>query len=168
MHYHYCTVLLSLTDRSSYQVCIWPVISPAELWNKRTRTSSNLPEKNDIYSCYISHTDIGCPVIEVSSNGPNRVDVSHLLTERDPIPETLCCLEYQMMDKFQKPGNPKCYAPSSEPCRIYRLSWLRISWFFSLPPGKCRCNVFRLDQNCSFRIPYFSSFTILSWGRAVA
>jgi hypothetical protein len=30
-----------------------------------------------------------------------------------------CLLEYQMMEKVQKPSNPECYTPLSEPFRIY-------------------------------------------------
>jgi hypothetical protein len=28
-------------------------------------------------------------------------------------------LEHRMMDKVQKPSNPECYTPSSEPFKIY-------------------------------------------------
>jgi hypothetical protein len=53
-------------------------------------------------------------------NEPKRVGATtpHLRMERDPVSKTLCSLEYQRMDKVQKPGNPKCYTPSSEHFRI--------------------------------------------------
>jgi hypothetical protein len=38
-----------------------------------------------------------------------------LRLETDPVSETLCSLEYQAMDKVQKPSSPKSYTPSSEP-----------------------------------------------------
>jgi hypothetical protein len=66
-----------------------------------------------------------CPVIEVSSlNGPNRVGVFPLTWGRKQtqIPKPcvlLWFLEYRTMDKVQKPSNPECYTPSSEPFRIY-------------------------------------------------
>jgi hypothetical protein len=45
-----------------------------------TMTSQNidLSSWDILYSC--SYTDIGCPVIEVSSKGPNKVGVSPPLT----------------------------------------------------------------------------------------
>jgi hypothetical protein len=42
-----------------------------------------------------------------------------LRTETDPVSETLFYLERRTMDKVQKPNNPECYTPSSEPFRIY-------------------------------------------------
>jgi hypothetical protein len=43
----------------------------------------------------------------------------HLRTETDPVSETSYSLEYQTMDKVQKPSNSVWYTPSSEPFRIY-------------------------------------------------
>jgi hypothetical protein len=48
-------------------------------------------------------------------NRPDRVGVSYpftLMTEVDPVPETLCSLEYRPTDKFQNPNNPECLKPS--------------------------------------------------------
>jgi hypothetical protein len=42
----------------------------------------------------------------------------HLRKETDPVSETLCSLEYRTVDKVQKPSNPECHTPSSEPFRI--------------------------------------------------
>jgi hypothetical protein len=58
------------------------------------------------------------------SNGPSRVGVSHPLTRgrkqiQFPKRVILCLVEYQTMDKVQKPSNPECYIPSSEPFRIW-------------------------------------------------
>jgi hypothetical protein len=36
----------------------------------------------------------------------------HPRTETDPVPETLCSLEYRTVDKVQKPSNPECYRQS--------------------------------------------------------
>jgi hypothetical protein len=47
-------------------------------------------------------------------NGPNRVGVSPLRMETDPVSETLCSLEYRTMNKIKK-----SYTPLSEPFRIY-------------------------------------------------
>jgi hypothetical protein len=59
------------------------------------------------------------------SNGPNRVGVSHPLPEdrnRSSFWNTVFfhvfLLEYQTINKAQKPCNPECYIPSSEPFRI--------------------------------------------------
>jgi hypothetical protein len=41
-----------------------------------------------------------------------------LRKETDPVSETSSSLEYRRMDKVQKPSNPECYPPSSEPSRI--------------------------------------------------
>jgi hypothetical protein len=38
--------------------------------------------------------------------------------EADPVSEMLYSLEYQMVDKVQKLGNPERYTPLSEPFRI--------------------------------------------------
>jgi hypothetical protein len=38
---------------------------------------------------------------------------------RFPAPRTVCPSEHRTMDKVQKPSNPKCHTPSSEPFRIY-------------------------------------------------
>jgi hypothetical protein len=46
----------------------------------------------------------------------------HLRTETGPVFETSCSLEYQMMEKVQKPSNFVCYTSSSEPFRIYYSS----------------------------------------------
>jgi hypothetical protein len=77
------------------------------------------------YSYFCSYTDIGCPLIEVSSlsKGPSRIGVS-------PSPEDenrssfrnvvfSAFLEYWNMDQVQKPINSECYTPSSEYFRIY-------------------------------------------------
>jgi hypothetical protein len=45
-----------------------------------------------------------------------------LRMERDPISETLCSLEYQMINSIKKFSNPNCYILSSEPFRIERNS----------------------------------------------
>jgi hypothetical protein len=42
----------------------------------------------------------------------------HNVSETDPVSKMLCSLEYWTMDKVQKPSNPKCYTPSTEPFRI--------------------------------------------------
>jgi hypothetical protein len=73
-----------------------------------------------IYSC--SYTDICYPVADVSSVLGTQGSMClppHLRTERDPVSEMLCSLEYRAMDEVQKPSNPECYTPSSEPFRIY-------------------------------------------------
>jgi hypothetical protein len=41
--------------------------------------------------------------------------------ETDPVSETLCYLDYQTMDKIQKPSNPECYTSSSESSRTLFL-----------------------------------------------
>jgi hypothetical protein len=43
----------------------------------------------------------------------------HLRTKKNPVSETSCSLEYQMMEKVPKPSNSVCYTPSSEPFSIY-------------------------------------------------
>jgi hypothetical protein len=59
------------------------------------------------------------------STGCNRAGVSHSLTwgrKQIQFPKhcvLLRLLESLTMDEVQKPNNPKCYTPSSEPLRIY-------------------------------------------------
>jgi hypothetical protein len=43
----------------------------------------------------------------------------YLMTETDPISETLCSLEYRTMDKGWNSRNPDCHRPSSESFRIF-------------------------------------------------
>jgi hypothetical protein len=56
--------------------------------------------------------------IEVSSQS-RCLPSPHLMTETDLVSETACLLEYRTMGKVQKPSDPECYTPSSEPFRIY-------------------------------------------------
>jgi hypothetical protein len=50
--------------------------------------------------------------------GPlERANLNHW-TERDPVSETSCSLEYQTMERVQNPSNSVFYGPSSEPFRI--------------------------------------------------
>jgi hypothetical protein len=43
----------------------------------------------------------------------------YLKTEAGPVSETLCSLEYRTTDKVKNASNSDCYAPLSEPFRIY-------------------------------------------------
>jgi hypothetical protein len=55
---------------------------------------------------------------------PNRVGVSHPFTWewKQPVSE-MSPLKYRTMDNVQKPSNPECYTPSTEPYRIYTISF---------------------------------------------
>jgi hypothetical protein len=53
----------------------------------------------------------------------------HLRTETHPVSEQLrsvVLLEYKTVDNVQKPCNPECYAPSSEPFIIYAVNWAEL------------------------------------------
>jgi hypothetical protein len=59
-------------------------------------------------------------VIEVGlPKGPNRLGVPLTSPKDGNRPGFRCCvfwfLEYQLMDRVQKPSNSECYTPSSEP-----------------------------------------------------
>jgi hypothetical protein len=63
------------------------------------------------------------PHSSVSKSKPSKKQVisfTNWRTETDPVSETSCSLEYQTMEKVQKPSNSVYYTPSSEPFRIYK------------------------------------------------
>jgi hypothetical protein len=83
-----------LSDLHSYLI-IWDQVNSAD--NQKLH-NKNCDEGAQLSRCLLPHL--------------------HLRTETDPVSETSCSLEYQTMEKVQKPSNSVCYAPSSEPFRI--------------------------------------------------
>jgi hypothetical protein len=83
---------------------------------------STKPGLRYLYSC--GYTDMGCPVMHVSSfSGTQQSRCLPLTWGRKQISfsQTFLFLEYRMKNEVRKPSNSECYTPSSEPFTIYLL-----------------------------------------------
>jgi hypothetical protein len=95
---------------SSWTVMIWDILKYISFWVFVLRPSFFIVKNTEKH------------------NGLETGSVSVLA---DPVFKNLCTLDYRTMDEVQKPSNPECCAPSSEPLECPCLS-LVLPEIFSL------------------------------------